>query len=228
MENQKGYTFIEILITVSLFVILVFGMFQFSIISTNFSKKTQAEISLNQILYNIKTAITSSAARQYTLALSANAHLRKCADVTQFHGETCKALAAETVAPYAKGLVLLDASQQEIARGDSEALATVATKYDEYGTKCPSSPSATGACPIYAQAFYKTLCLDPAQNCGSINDVVIMIHYRILFDPSLPSSSPYKMISPNLISSLKNGKLNESGNAKPQMPLLTPAGYFNF
>lgn len=230
MSNKDGFTLIEILVATSLFVVLVFGMFQFSSIMAKMSKASQAEISINQILYNIKTAITSSAARRATSNLPANDKLRKCVLQSSFDSSECKLYSSETSSPYAQKLVLMDSNNTQIANGDPTALTTIASKYDEFGSLClPGQITLPGACPIFAQAFFKTLCIDSSASCGSLNETVIIIHYRVLIDPSLPGTSPYKKISPAILSSFRSGKLTTTDvNPNPQLLLSFPAGYFSF
>lgn len=230
MPNKNGFTLVEVLIATVLFVILVFGMFQFSSVLTTISKKSQAEISINQILYNIKTAITSSAARRATSEDTYNAKLKKCVNTATFDPGACKGFSSEISIPYAEGILLKDANGIEVAKGDPGALSTIATRYDDLGSVCTNgSILPPGVCPLFAQAFFKTLCIDSSASCGSINETIIIIHYRVLIDPNLPNNSPFKSISPNTLSSFRSGKITATDeNPHPQLLLSFPAGYFNY
>lgn len=227
--NKYGFTLIEILVSTILFVILVFGMFQFSTIITSQSKKSQAEMTMLQVHYNIKTAMTSSASRRNTMADTANSNLRKCTKQIDFSSSYCQSLAESSVNGFARGIVLKDANNNEIGRGDHNALTTVATKYDEYGAPCASgSINLSGACPIWVQTFYKTICLDSAATCGSLNEIIILYHYRIFIDPNTSSTSPYKNISPKMISTIRPNLTFTEENLNPQLPLSLPAGFFSY
>lgn len=158
MKSQRGYTLIEILITVGLMFVIASGI---SIAFLNFTvsnKQTKLRMARQSLLLDIKNQLAKPRLLEWSSKQTGNENLLSCVSNNPaiFNAATCWAMttaANSANRPQALTLYALN-STTKIAEGDLDDT-TKAIRYTLEGNRCPS---ATAYCPLVVQVFFMPVC----------------------------------------------------------------------